>query len=136
MRDETGSAAMELALLTPILVVLMLFVVFVGRLVSARADVDAAARDGARAASIARSPAAATRDGREAVEATLAGEAVTCRALSVSIDTAAFRPGGSIVATVTCAVDVGDLSGLGLPGTRAVSATFSEPVDLFRGVSP
>jgi Flp pilus assembly protein TadG len=136
MRKETGSAAVELVLVTPVLIVLLLFVVFVGRLASARADVDAAARDGARAASLARSPAAAARDGREAVEATLAGERVTCRTLSVSIEAASFRPGGSVGATVTCAVDLGDLTSLGVPGTRTVSAAFSEPVDLFREALP
>ena len=136
MRRETGSAAVELVLLTPVLIVLMLFVVFLGRFASARADVDAAARDGARAASLARSPGTAARDGREAVEATLAGEGVTCRTLSVSIETASFRPGGSVGATVSCAVDPGDLTSLGLPGTRMVSATFSEPVDLFRETAP
>lgn len=136
MRRETGSAAVELVLLTPVLIVLMLFVVFVGRFASARADVDAAARDGARAASLARSPATAARDGREAVEATLAGEGVTCRTLSVAIHTGSFRPGGSVGATVSCAVDVSDLTSLGLPGTRTVSATFSEPVDLFRETAP
>ena len=136
MRRETGSAAVELVLLTPVLIVLMLFVVFLGRLASARADVDAAARDGARAASLARSPATAARDGADAVEATLAGEGVTCRTLSVSVDTASFRPGASVAATVTCAVDLGDLTSLGLPGTRTVSATFAEPVDLFRETAP
>lgn len=45
MRPERGSAAVELVLVTPVLVVLMLFVVAGGRLASTRAEVDAVARD-------------------------------------------------------------------------------------------
>ncbi len=53
---ERGSAAVELVLATPVLVALMLLAVAGGRLASARGEVDAAARDAARAASIGRTP--------------------------------------------------------------------------------
>lgn len=125
---------MELVLATPIFVVALLLAVTGGRLVSTRSDVDAAARDAARAASIARSPAAAARDGQTAAEASLAQRGLSCADLKISIDTARFRPGGSVVASVACAVDLSDLSGLGLPGARTVSARFAEPVDNFRGI--
>jgi Flp pilus assembly protein TadG len=134
--EERGSAAVELVLVTPVLVALLLFVVAGGRLASSRADVDAAARDSARAASIARSGAAAERDGRAAAEATLADGRLSCRTLAVTIDTSAFRPGGTVAATVTCDVDLADLTGLGLPGSRAVTSHFVEPVDTFRGITP
>jgi len=134
MTDEQGSAAVELVLVTPVLVALMLFVVAGGRLASARADVDAAARDSARAASIARSPAQAERDGKQATEAAL--HAMSCPTATVTIDTSDFRPGGTVAATVTCEVDLADLTGLGLPGHRAISSRFVEPIDAFRGVTP
>jgi Flp pilus assembly protein TadG len=131
---ERGSASVELVLATPVLVALMLLAVAGGRLASARGEVAAAARDSARAASIARSGAAAERDGRAAAEATLAERNVTCRALSVTIDLTDFQPGGTVTSTVACAVDLGDLTGLGLPGTRTVSSSFVAPVDRFRGI--
>ena len=53
-RDERGSAAVELVLLTPLLVSLMLFVVALGRMASAEGTVDDAARDAARSAANAR----------------------------------------------------------------------------------
>ena len=59
-REETGSVVAELVLLTPLLILVLLFVVALGRLAGARIDVDGAAAQAARAASIARDPATAT----------------------------------------------------------------------------
>ena len=55
-RDESGSVTAELVLLTPLLILLLLFVVALGRLAGARLEVDGAAAQAARAASIAREP--------------------------------------------------------------------------------
>ncbi len=136
MSDVRGSAAVEIVLATPVLVALMLLAVAGGRLASTRAEVDAAARDGARAASIARSPTAAERDGQAAAAATLADRGMSCSNLTVTIDTTAFRPGGIVAASVDCAVGLSDLTGLGVPGTRTLSARFAEPIDAFRGLTP
>lgn len=133
MSAERGSASLELTLVTPAIVVLLLFAVGAGRLAQARAEVDAAARDAARAASIARSPEAASAEGISAAQATLEEGGVTCRDLAVAIDTAGFAPGGSVGATVTCTVDLGDLTLLRVPGSRTVSAHFVHPLDTYRG---
>ena len=132
-RRDSGSAALELVLLTPAIVAMLLLVVMGGRYAQARADVDAAARDAARAGSIARGPDSATADGESAARTRLDEGGVTCRTLTVSLDTAQFRAGGSVTATVSCAVDLGDLTGLKLPSSRTITATFTEPVDTYRG---
>lgn len=135
MTGERGSAAVELVLITPVLVLLMLLAVGAGRVAQARADVDAAARDAARAGSLARGPDSARDAGRTAAAARLREGGVTCRSLDVSLDTGSFRPGGLVAATVTCAVDLGDLASLRVPAYRTVSSTFSEPVDTFRATA-
>src|SRR5260221_12133566 len=131
-RDE-GSSALELVLLTHAIVLLLLFVVMGGRYAQAREDVDAAARDAARAGSIARGRDAAVTAGEVAARARLVEGGVTCRALTVALDTVDFRAGGLVSATVTCQVDLGDLTGLRLPVSRAFTATFTEPVTTYRG---
>jgi Flp pilus assembly protein TadG len=133
--EEAGGAAVELTLVTPLLLLFMLLVVALGRLATARADVDGAARDAARAASIARDAGQAERAARQAAAATLDERGVTCRRLDVFVDIGAFRPGGLVVADVTCVVDLADLALLRLPGTRAISARFVAPVDTFRAVA-
>ncbi len=132
-RVEDGSASVEMVLLTPALLVLLLLVVGGGRLAGTRGQVDAAARDAARAGTVARSPGDARRDALEAARTRLDTGSVGCRALTVAVDTDGFRAGGQVVTTVTCTVDLGDLTFLGVPGTRTVTATAVEPVDTFRG---
>jgi len=134
-RSEDGSATTELVLLTPVLVLMLLFVVALGRLASARSDVDAAARDAARAASDARSVSTARRDGESAARASLREGGVTCRTLNVAIDSNDFRADGTVTAHVSCRVALGDLTQLGLPGQRTISSTFTAPVDRYRGLS-
>jgi Flp pilus assembly protein TadG len=133
-RPEAGSASLELALMAPVLMVSMLFVVFLGRVAEARADVDRAARDAARAASIARFADAARESGALAARATLADARVACSDLRVDVDVAQFVPGGAVRATVTCMLALDDLSLLRLPGSRTVTAMFAEPIDAFRGI--
>ena len=125
----------ELVILAPLLVLLLLFVVALGRLAAARIDVDGAAAQAARAASIARSPAAAAQAAQETATSALAGQGVTCGDLSVSVDTAGFVPGGSVAVTVSCSVGLADLVGLRLPSTETLSGTAVEPLDLYRGLS-
>ncbi len=132
-RDDRGSASLELVLVTPALIVLLLFVVFVGRLEQARGDVDRAARDAARAASIARTSDQARADGEAAARSTLQAGGVSCRDLTVDVNVDDFAPGGSVAARITCGVDLADVALLDVPGRRTLTATFSEPVDVYRG---
>jgi hypothetical protein len=127
--------SLELVLVTPVLLLLLMLVVLGGRYAQARADVDAAARDAARAASNARAVFGAEVAGRDAARSSLREGGVTCRRLDVVVDAAAFVPGGLVTATVSCTVDLGDLAGLRVPGSRLFSSTFSEPVDVYRGTS-
>ena len=80
-REETGSVVAELVLLTPLLILVLLFVVALGRLAGARIDVDGAAAQAARAASIARDPATATAMATQTATAALS-DPTTSPALS------------------------------------------------------
>ncbi|MDA8274598.1 MAG: pilus assembly protein [Actinomycetota bacterium] len=133
--DESGAVALELVLLTPLLLLMLLFVVALGRVVSARIEVDGAAAQAARAASIARSPATATAMATQAATTALGSDHVTCAGLSISTDTADFVPGGSVAVTVTCHVALSDLVGLRLPASEAISSTASSVIDTYRAVT-
>lgn len=132
---ERGSVTAELVLLTPLLILILLFVVALGRLASARLQVDTAASEAARAASLARNPAAATQLADQTATATLTGGHLSCAHVGVSVDTADFVPGGWVAVTVTCAVSLADVTGLRLPAAESVSSRFVEPLDLYRGLS-
>ena len=131
--NETGAATTELVLLTPALITVLLFVIALGRVTSARQDVDAAARDAARAAANTRSAQAAERAGDDAARAALVEGGVECRTLAVDVDTAGFRAGGTVRASVSCTVEFGDLAGVALPLSRTITSTFAAPIDRYRG---
>lgn len=133
--DETGGVTVELVLLTPLLIVLLLFVVALGRLAGARLDVDGAAAQAARAASIARDPATGTNLARQTATTALGSDHVTCARLAVSTDTADFEPGGQVVVTVTCTVDLAALSGLRLPASESITSRATSVVDTYRASS-
>lgn len=135
LRDERGSAAAELALCAPVLILLLLFVALCGRLATTQVRINDAAHQAVRAATLARTPTQATAAARETAVAALAAAGVTCRSLTVSIDSSGFRPSSTVTATVACTVDLHDLSGLGVPASRTFSCSFSSVVDTWRGTS-
>ncbi|MGH9099159.1 MAG: TadE/TadG family type IV pilus assembly protein [Acidimicrobiales bacterium] len=134
-RDDAGSVALELVLLTPLLLVFLLFVVALGRLASARLDVDGAAAEAARAASIATGPTAASAAAQQTAAAALGSAGVSCGEFSVDADTARFAPGGSVAVTVTCVVGFSDLTGLRLPASESISSTATSVIDTYRAIS-
>lgn len=127
-RDQQGSVAVEFVLMVPILVMFTLLVIAGGRLVSVRADVEAAARDAARAASYERSAPDAGRAAQTTVAAQL-DPFWSCRPASTS---SGFDSGGVVEVTITCAVPMDDLGLIGLGGTIDVEVTGAAPLDTYR----
>lgn len=135
MRNERGSLALELVVLTPVLV-LTLWVVGALRVMVAHAQVDDAARDAARAASIARSAGAARQAAAAAAASSLQGARRSCEAVRLTTSTERFQPGGTVQVTVTCTIRLRDLGLSFLPGNQTTSATYAVPIDLNRGIQP
>jgi Flp pilus assembly protein TadG len=133
LSPDAGTAAAEFAVVAPLLLLMIVAVVFVGRLARAEGQVEGAARDAARAAAARRTSEAATDAARVEAEAALRAAGVTCRNLVVDVDNAQFHPGGSVAVEVTCTVSLADLELLGLPGSTTRSATARAPIDLYRG---
>jgi Flp pilus assembly protein TadG len=131
---ESGSVTLELAILTPLLLLMLLFVVALGRVTGSRIDINGAASEAARAASIARNPTAAQDAAHQTASAALADQHVTCADLNVSVDTANFHAGGSVGVTVSCTVKLGDLTGLRVPSSKVLTATATAPIDRYRGI--
>ncbi|MCL1870590.1 MAG: pilus assembly protein [Promicromonosporaceae bacterium] len=135
-RDERGSSSVEAAIVVPAFVLFLGLVIFAGRTALAHQAVQAAANDAARAASLARSPDAAQSAARDAAAETLANRDLKCARTDVVVDTSALSAPlgtyGSVSVEVRCLVDLGDLTVPGIPGTKAVTASMSSPVDAFR----
>jgi Flp pilus assembly protein TadG len=133
LRDERGSIAVEVAVIAPAFVMLMLLVVFAGKVAEADGNVERAASEAARAASLRQHPGDAAEDAHAAAEANLTAAGVPCTELDVAVDTTDFEPGGTVTVTLTCRASMADVTLLGVPGTRTFSARAVEVIDLHRG---
>lgn len=132
--SQHGGAATELVLATPLIVVLLLFVVFLGRITEASAELDGAAHSAARAASMARDPESAVLAAKQLANAALSGQQVTCNPLAVGVDTSQFWPGGEVAVTISCTVSFADLGPLHVPSSETLSTHFVEPIDRYESL--
>ncbi len=129
---QTGSIAVETAIVTPALLALMLLIVYAGRAAQADADVRVAAARAARAAATAADPATATDLARTAAAANLHTAGIGCQQTTVRLDTTALTPGGTVTVTVACRLANTRLALLAIPGTRWSIATATQPIDTYR----
>lgn len=129
---ESGDAAVELVLIAPVLLVVLLFVVGLGRMAHARQQVNAAAADAARAASLERNLALSDGAARRTARADLGQAGVSCAQLQVAADLSDYRPGGKVQVTVTCTALLHDVAIAGLPGSRTFRSTATVPIETWR----
>lgn len=138
LRDEPdrGSVSVEAVMLIPGVVLLVLIMVFAGRVVSAKSGVHNAAYAAARAASLERS-AGSAQSAADAAAAVVLGQAsLRCSSRSTSLDAAGFTAGigqaASVRVDVTCQVPLSDLALPGAPGSQSITASATSPIDRFR----
>lgn len=137
LRDERGSLALEPVVLTPVLILTLWIVgALTLRTMVAHAQVDSAARDAARAASIARSAPNAQQAATTAATSSLQRARRTCQAIHITTDTQRFQPGGTVKVTITCTIRLHDLGLSVLPADPTTSATYTIPIDPNRGIQP
>ena len=127
---DVGSVTVELVILAPVLVVLMLFVVFVGRAGGAVEQVRHAADEGARAASLVSRPAM-TGVASSAVSADLSSNGANCSSTSVGVSVVDSGAVDSVTVTVTCVINGVGTELLGA-GARSVTASSTEVIDRYR----
>lgn len=135
--DERGAAAVELALIVPVLVLLLGLVVGGARVWLARGTVEQLAAGAARAGSLERTPAQAVAAAEALVRAQTAAESLRCLELGIEVDARglANRPGApaQIEVEVVCVVGLSDVIVPGWPGSLTVSASAMSVVDTYRG---
>lgn len=135
MCGDDGHVMSEAVLLMPVALIVLSFLVLCGRMGNVQADATTAARDAARAASQQPNFAAATIEAQRTAAASLAGDHITCRDLSVTVGTpASFHAGGTVTVAVTCTVDLSAVAIPGVPGSSTVTKSSTEVVDRFRAV--
>lgn len=133
--SDRGALAIQAAVMVPLLSIIVLTMLFAGRLVDTNLGVQQAAHEAARAASLTTNPVAAAAAAQQSAQQYLGNETMGCAVLNVATNTTQFQPGGYVEVTVTCTTDLSDMAVLAVPGTKTFSATALEVVDTFRGGS-
>jgi hypothetical protein len=129
---DGGFLSLELDVVATVLIVVALLVVGWGRLSYSRGSVEKAAAAAARAATVTSSPAAAVVAARHTAQADLSAAGISCARFTVSVDTAAFRPGGQVTVTVRCTARLGDVALAGFPGSKTLTGSSVSPLERLR----
>lgn len=132
---ERGGLSIELAILGPALLALIGLIIVAGRTGGAHTNVEVAANNAARAASISRTTTEAHAAAMSAARTTLDERGMSCPTPAITIDTAGVNSPvgqmGIVNVTVTCTVQLADL-GLPFGGTRTITAQATSVVDAYR----
>ena len=133
LRGERGTAAVELVLLAPVLVMLVAIVVAAGRMVETKSAVLSVAREAARAGSEAPDATTAHDAALATAQEVASGLGLDPTRLDVSQDPGGFRRGAPYVVSVSYQVPLADLPGLGLlPGSVVIGAEHAELIQRFK----
>ncbi|MFZ2056850.1 MAG: TadE/TadG family type IV pilus assembly protein [Acidimicrobiales bacterium] len=133
-RSEVGSAAAEIVILTPLLVVLALVLVIGGRLCCALQEVQDAARTSVESAVIASTASSARAQAAAAANYEISHDGLRCTPYTMTLDVADFAPGGFVSVELRCGVGLVTLGIPGLPGSVTLSGQASAGIELYREV--
>lgn len=132
LRGDDGSSTLELVVITPFLLAFVLLVVGFGRVTHGRQLVQQAAAAAARSAALANTPGQAATDATQEASDTLAQAGISCQSMRPSVDTSQFHAGGQVSVTITCVTNLSDLTVVGFPGHKTLTASATVPLEQYR----
>lgn len=129
-RSQRGSATVELLVVAVGLLAFTAGLMGIGRLTGTRAALAGVAREAARVAADAPTPAQAVQRGRQRAGLVAAGYGLDPARLQVTVDPAGLPPGGTLTVTASYRVPLDDLPTLRLlPSEVTLTARQLEPID-------
>jgi len=133
VRREDGTAAVEMVLIAPALLLLLAVIVGSGRVVSTKSAVLSVAREAARAAAEAPDAASARQAASERAREVAEGLGLDPARLVIQQDPGDFARGAPYEVNVSYRVRLADLPAFGvLPGSFAVTATHTELTERYK----
>ncbi len=131
LRDESGNALIEAALVIPLVLVFVFGVVAVGRVVHAQIAVQSVVREASRTLAVAASADTGLTAAEARALAVAAGHGLELDRLQLDVDAGAFDRGGMVGAAASYPVTLGDLPLLSLVEVT-VSSTDEQRVEQYR----
>jgi Flp pilus assembly protein TadG len=127
-RTERGSMTLEFALLAPAFILLVLLLVVGGRIVEAQSQVDGAARDAARAASVQVNVSGVYPAARQAAESDLDSAGHDMCPGGLNVNWAGGSGAGEVTVDVHCTINLSFFPGL---GTITMTGHALAPLDTY-----
>ena len=132
LQGQDGFATMELVIITPFLLAFVLLVVGFGRVTHGRQLVEQAASAAARSAALTSTPGRAQTAAQQEATDTLSQAGISCQSMSTTVNTSDFHAGGQVSVTVECVASLADLTVVGFPGQKTLTATSTSPLEQYR----
>jgi Flp pilus assembly protein TadG len=133
-RGERGSLALEMAFITPSILLIFGLIYAYGRAAGVNGTLESGTRDAARSATIARSYDEAVDRAERVVKAAIADTPQSCQQ-SVRVTVSRnFEPGQPITVEAECRYQLSDLGLPGAPGAITANSSFTSMLDPYRGV--
>ena len=132
-QPECGSAAVELVLLFPVLLLAFILVPAAYHGVNAKLTLDEAAAQAARDATLATTPGEAVSTAQADIDQDLANLGAACTNVSMDIEVGALAPGSTVTVALSCRTTAQTLAGLSLGAGWEIHSTASSPVDQYVG---
>lgn len=142
---DQGLMTTELVLLAPfIIVAFVALLLFGGRTADVGIELQTATQRAARAATMAADQTSAVQEARRTVDANLVAAGVECATppvvtvamVDLTGSGSRFAPGNAVEVTLTCPVDLSDLTTLAIPGTLSMQRDAIELIDVHRSGMP
>ena len=129
LSKERGSTTLEAAIVVPVTLLIILIIVMGGRIAMANQAINAVA-------SLARDVSSAHRIANATATTSLESNGLHCTSQDVRLDTSGLHAEAgtrrTVGATVTCTVELRDITFPGMPSSTTLTATASSPVDPYR----
>lgn len=133
VRHEDGTAAIEMVLIAPALLLLLAVIVGSGRVVSTKSAVLSVAREAARAAAEAPDAGTAERVARDRAREVASGLGLDPSRLTISQEAGDFARGAPYEVLISYRVRLSDLPAFGfLPGSFVVEARHTELTERYK----
>jgi hypothetical protein len=133
-RDESGSLAVELAMIAPGILMIFALIFAYGRVGQVNGTLESGTRDAARSVTLARSYDDALDRANAVVLDALQDSPQECQdTLEVKI-VGDYEPGEPVTVSATCSYGLSDLGLPGAPGELTAKSSFTSMLDPYRGL--
>lgn len=133
-RTESGSLAVEMAMVAPGLLLIFGLIFAYGRAAQVNGTLESGTRDAARSVTMARSYDDALERAHVVLLDALKDAPQSCQdSLDLKI-TGRYEPGEAVTVTAHCTYDLSDLGLPGAPGTLTAESSFTSMLDPYRGL--